>query len=91
MATLHMPHPPERLSALAAFIIQAFWVVAGGIVLVYAFFVLLGAIDPGDVAVLSFVVLALVAVAGARAWAVSHRERQERDPRLIKARERRGF
>ena len=91
MATLHMPHPPERLSVLAGFIIQAFWVIAGGIILVYAFFLLLGAIDPGDVVVLSLVVLALLAVAGARAWAASHRAAQERDPRLIKARERRGF
>jgi hypothetical protein len=91
MATLHMPHTPERLSTLARFITQMFWVIAGGIVCVYAFFVLLGAIDPGDAAGLSIVVLALLAVAGARAWAVSHREREERDPRLVKARGRRGF
>jgi hypothetical protein len=90
MATLHMPHPPERLTVLAAFITQAFWVLSAGVVLMYGFFVLLGAIDPGDVGAVSAAVVALLVLAAARSWAAAHRSR-ERDPRLVRARERRGF
>jgi hypothetical protein len=97
MATLHMPHPhlphpPERLSRLAATIIQLFWVVALGIVLAWGFFVLLGALDPTDTVGVSIAMGLLVVLLVARSWAGAHRAAEERrDPRLIQARERRGF
>jgi uncharacterized membrane protein YdfJ with MMPL/SSD domain len=97
MATLHMPHvqlphAPERLSQLARTIIQFFWVVALAIVLAWAFFVLLGALDPTDAVGVSIAMGLLIVLLGARAWAGSHRAAAEsRDPRLIQARERRGF
>ena len=91
MATPQMPRRSERLSALARFIIQAFWAIGLGIVLMWAFFVVLGAIDPADTAPVTIAVAALVALGAARAWAASHRAGEERDRRLIAARERRGF
>ena len=92
MATMHMPHPPERLGALAGFIIQAFWVIALGIVLAWGFFVVLGAMDPADTVGVSIAMVLLVVLLAARGWAGSHRAAAEaRDERLIRARERRGF
>lgn len=91
MTTLHMPHPPAALTRVASFVIDAFWAIAIGVVLVFAFFVALGAIDPADVSGVSIAVAAVLVLAGARAWAGAHRARAERDPRLMRARERRGF
>ena len=91
MTTLHAPHAPDWLGAVAAFVRQAFWVIALGLVAVYVFFLLLGAIKPGDVAALSIGVGILVALWLLRSWAWNRRHRDERDPRLAHARERRGF
>jgi protein-S-isoprenylcysteine O-methyltransferase Ste14 len=91
MATLHAPRTPDWLGGLAAFVRQAFWVIALGLVLVYAFFLLLGAVKPGDVAAISIGVGILIALWLVRSWAWRRRHADERDPRLIQARERRGF
>ena len=71
----------------------AFWVAALGIICVYAFFFALGAFSFTDSLILSGLVLILTA-----AWVVhSLLERRarladhHRDPRLVHARERRGF
>ena len=62
-----------------------------GLVLVYAFFLLLGAVKPGDVAAISIAVGILIALWLVRSWAWRRRHADKRDPRLIQARERRGF
>jgi len=70
---------------------EAFWVFALGVILVYAFFLVLGAIAPGDVVALSVVVGVLVLLYASRTWWQSRHPVAERDERLISARERRGF
>ena len=87
----HMPRVPERLSALAWWLREGFWVVALGLVLMYAFFVALGAFAPGDVAGVSIAVGLLALMYLVHAWATGRRARERRDPRLARDRERRGF
>ena len=70
---------------------EAFWVCALGVILVYAFFLLLGAISPGDVAALSIVVVVLVVLYAVRTFWQSRHHEEGKDPRLTSARERRGF
>jgi O-antigen/teichoic acid export membrane protein len=91
MATLRMPHPSARMSALAALVRQAFWVIALGVIACYAFFAALGAFAPGHVVGISIAVGVLLVLWLIHAWAQSHREAEGRDPRLTAARERRGF
>jgi hypothetical protein len=96
MTTLHMPRPhvprvPDRFSALAWWLRESFWVIALGLILMYAFFVALGAFAPGDVAGVSIAVGLLAVLYAVHAWAAGRRERETRDPRLKAARERRGF
>lgn len=67
-----------------------FWVLALGVLLVFGFFLVLGALKPAEVAGLSAAVLVLAALWVVHAW-LEHRHAGERDPRLIHARERRGF
>jgi hypothetical protein len=91
MTTMHAPHMPDWLGPLAGFVRQAFWVIALGVVLVYAFFLVLGALDPGDVGVLSIGVAIIVGLWLLRSWAWRRRHGDELDPRLVRQRERRGF
>jgi fatty acid desaturase len=66
------------------------WLFVLAIVVLFAFFVALGAFSPGEVVVLTLVVVVL-----ALAW-VAHavwdsRHRDPHDPAVTRARERRGF
>jgi hypothetical protein len=70
---------------------EAFWVLALGVILVYAFFLVLGAITPGDVVPLSAVVGLLIVLYAVRTWWQSRHAVGGRDERLTSARERRGF
>jgi len=90
MATLHMPRPSPRMSSVASMVRDAFWVIALGVIGCYAFFVALGAFSPGDVIGVSIFVGLLLVLWLLHAWA-QRRHRDERDPRLTAARERRGF
>ncbi len=83
------PGAPRR-TPIATFVVEAFWVIALAVILAYAFFAILGAFDPGDSAGLSIAVAVLVLLWILRAWA-TRRHHGERDPRIIAARERRGF
>ena len=69
---------------------DTFWVLILGLVVLFAFFLALGAIDPGEVVwlTLGMLVLALVWTAHA-VWQSRHRS--GRDPAAIRNRERRGF
>jgi hypothetical protein len=91
MASLHLPNPSPRLSAVAETVREAFWVIALGLIGCYAFFVALGAFAPGDVAGVSIAVGVLLALWLVHAWARGHGHDDERDRRLTAARERRGF
>jgi hypothetical protein len=84
------PLAEPRRTPVATFIVEAFWVIAIGVIFAYAFFAVLGAFDPGDAAGLSIAVAVLVVLFVLRAWA-TRRHHGGRDPRIIAARERRGF
>jgi fatty acid desaturase len=67
-----------------------FWVLVLAVVVLFAFFVALGAFSPGEVAALTLVVIALALLWVAHAiWDSRHRD--PHDPAVIRARERRGF
>ena len=78
-------------SGFGRWIGEAFWVIAIGVILVYAFFLMLGAIAPGDVVALSVVVGVLVLLYAGRTLWQSRFPPGPRDPRITSARERRGF
>jgi hypothetical protein len=69
---------------------ETFWILVLSVVVLFAFFVALGAFSPGEVAGLTIavVVLALLWIAHA-VWDSRHRD--PHDPAIIRARERRGF
>ena len=78
--------PSRVLSRLA----ETFWILVLAIVVLFAFFLALGAFTPGDVVGLTIVVglLAVLWVAHA-VWDSRHRDPHDRA--IIRARERRGF
>ena len=69
---------------------ETFWVLALAVIAMFAFFVALGAFAPGDVVWLTIVVAVLCVL-----WLVhailAGRQRDRRDPAVMRARERRGF
>jgi hypothetical protein len=91
MATPPVGEPAgPRRTRVATFVVEAFWVIALGVILAYAFFAVLGAFSPGDTVGLSIGVGILLLLWLLRGWA-NRRHHGERDPRIIAARERRGF
>ena len=92
MTALRVHRHDPRLSGVAGFVRDFFWVMALGVIGCFVFFFALGAIDPGDVAGVTIGVAILGGLWLARAWALDHRHaRDDRDPRLAHERERRGF
>lgn len=90
MTVIHHPH--VHLDALAAFVLGIFWILAIGVIGLLAFFLALGALDPGESTGLTVLLLVLVALWAVHAWAgARHAAAAARDPRLVHARERRGF
>jgi protein-S-isoprenylcysteine O-methyltransferase Ste14 len=67
-----------------------FWVLVLAVVVLFAFFVALGAFSPGEVVGLTIAVAFLALLWLAHAWWDS-RHRDPHDPAMIRARERRGF
>ena len=79
-----------RGSRVRATMSDTFWVLILGIVVLFAFFLALGAIDPGEVVWLTLAILVLGLLWTAHAvW--DSRHRSGRDPATIRNRERRGF
>jgi TRAP-type C4-dicarboxylate transport system permease large subunit len=92
MASVHMPHPLRDHPGATRTAIDAFWVLAIGVIAAYAFFAALGAFSPGDTLGVTIAVAILVGLFCLRAWAMRrHGPVHEKDPRLVHARERRGF
>lgn len=91
MATLRMHRHDPRLSGVASFVRDAFWILALGVIGCFVFFFALGAIDPGDIAGVTVAVAALAILWLLRSWAIAHRHANDHDPRLSHERERRGF
>jgi len=67
-----------------------FWIMALGVLLVFGFFVALGALKPSEVKWPTIGVAALGVLWIVHAWLES-RHGAAKDPRLVHARERRGF
>jgi TRAP-type C4-dicarboxylate transport system permease large subunit len=92
MAAVHLPHPLRDHPGATRTAVDAFWALAIGVIAAYAFFAALGAFSPGDVLGVTIAVGALLglfvlrALIGRRAGPA-----HDRDPRLVHARERRGF
>jgi fatty acid desaturase len=77
---------PRFLATLS----ETFWVLVLAIVVLFAFFATLGAFSPGEVIVLTLVVIVLALLWVAHAmWDSRHRD--PHDPAMVRARERRGF
>ncbi|HET6509235.1 MAG TPA: hypothetical protein VFG42_20735 [Baekduia sp.] len=91
MAAVRVPHPIRDHPQAGRTAIDLFWVLAIGVIAAYAFFAALGAFSPGDVLPLTVAVAVLVALWILRAVTSGRRRRDDRDPRLVHARERRGF
>lgn len=70
---------------------NAFWVAALGIIAAYLFFFALGAFSFTDSLVLSGLVIVLAVMWIIHSVLDSRRIAETRDPRLVHARERRGF
>jgi fatty acid desaturase len=69
---------------------DTFWILVLAIVVLFAFFIALGAFSPGEVIWLTLAVAALALLWAAHAvWDARHRS--GRDPAAIRNRERRGF
>jgi membrane protein implicated in regulation of membrane protease activity len=81
---------PDRRHPLLKVLTDTFFLLILGVVAMFAFFVALGALKPGEVIGLSAAVAALAAIWVAHAMWVS-RHSDGRDPAAIRARERRGF
>jgi TRAP-type C4-dicarboxylate transport system permease large subunit len=81
---------PHRRSRILATLSETLWILVLAVVVLFAFFLVLGAFTPGEVAVLTVVVaiLALLWVAHA-VWDSRHRDPHDRA--VVRARERRGF
>jgi len=91
MADVHMPHPIRDHPEAGRAAIDAFWVLAIGVIAAYAFFAALGAFSPGDVLGVTIAVGVLLALWVLRAFLARRAAIAARDPRLVHARERRGF
>ena len=79
-----------RGSRLLSSMSDTFWILVLAIIVLFAFFVALGAFNPTDVAWLTLGVAGLAVLWTAHAvW--DSRHRQGRDPAAIRNRERRGF
>jgi membrane associated rhomboid family serine protease len=89
MSHLHLPHP-GRLGESTRPIREAFWVLAICVVAMFAFFMVIGSVNPANAAGATVVVGGLAAAYLWHSWRTS-RKADSRDPRIVRARERRGF
>ncbi len=81
---------PRRSSRMLATLSATFWVLVLAVVVLFAFFVALGAFSPGEVVGLTIGVALLALLWMAHAvWDSRHRD--PHDPAMVRARERRGF
>jgi TRAP-type C4-dicarboxylate transport system permease large subunit len=82
--------PHMRRSRVLHVLSETFWVFVLGIVCLFVFFVLMGALSPAEAVGVSVAIAILAALwVGHAMWESRHRD--GRDPDVIRARERRGF
>jgi fatty acid desaturase len=79
-----------RIARILAAMSESFWILLLSLVVLFAFFVALGAFSPGEAIGISIVVGVMAVLwVGHALWVSRHTD--GRDPRSISARERRGF
>jgi fatty acid desaturase len=80
----------KRRSRLLATLSDTFWILVLALVVLFAFFLLLGAFSPSDGLTITIVVAVLAVLwIGHAVWDSRHRDPHDRT--LVRARERRGF
>jgi uncharacterized membrane protein YhaH (DUF805 family) len=80
----------DRRAKILHTLSDTFWLLALAIVVLFAFFIALGAFKPGEVLGVTIAVVAIAALWLAHAvWAARHHDPHDRSS--IQARERRGF
>ena len=80
----------DRNARMRSTLSDTFWILVLSIVVLFAFFIALGAFSPGEVVWLTLAVLVHALLWAAHAvWDARHRS--GRDPATIRNRERRGF
>jgi fatty acid desaturase len=83
-------HPVVTFATMRSTLSDTFWILILAVVVLFAFFVALGAFSLGEVAWLSVTILGLALAYTVHAiWVSRHRE--ARDPAAMRDRERRGF
>jgi uncharacterized membrane protein YphA (DoxX/SURF4 family) len=81
---------PRRRSRLLGTLSDTFWILVLALIVLFGFFLALGAFSPGQVAGLTVAVVLLGAAwIGHATWESRHRDPHDRT--LVRARERRGF
>jgi uncharacterized membrane protein YhaH (DUF805 family) len=81
---------PSRGSRMLSTMNDTFWILILSVVVLFAFFIALGAVTPAETVGVSLGVAALAIVWALHAlWA--SRRHDDRDPRAVRNRERRGF
>jgi fatty acid desaturase len=81
---------PHRRSRMLATLSETFWILVLAVVVLFVFFVALGAFSPGEVVGLTLIVVLLAVLWVAHAvWDSRHRDPHDRA--IVRARERRGF
>ncbi len=68
-----------------------FWVASLGVIAAYLFFWVLGAFSVDEVLPVSIAVGVLIVLWAVHAWLQARHASDERDPRIMQGRERRGF
>jgi hypothetical protein len=91
MTGLRTPHLMRDHPGTATTVMDAFWVVALGVIVAYTFFAALGAYSPGEILGVTIAVAALAGLWVVHGWESSRHRDEGRDRRLTEARERRGF
>lgn len=90
MAQLHLRGAHPHATAARRGATQAFWALVAGVVVAYVFFLALGAYGWGEAWIITAVVVVLALLWAVHA-VVMARAARDRDPRLVRQRERRGF
>jgi uncharacterized membrane protein YhaH (DUF805 family) len=81
---------PGRRAKILHTLSETFWLLCLAVVVMFAFFIALGAFKPGEVVGVTIAVVALgVLWIGHAVWAARHQDPHDRS--AIQARERRGF
>jgi hypothetical protein len=80
----------DRLLRVTVAARDLFWIGALGVLLIFGFFLALGAVHPGEMKWPTIGVIALGVLWVVHAW-LQGRQQSARDPRMVQASERRGF